>query len=174
MSTSKDCLQSARGASSPEPSPTRASPADQLIVVSRGCLSTVRRRLGPQRFSGMDSRSVAESAAKYSGEMSVVAKAAVVGDRADRLAGVQRRPAMQKTRGVIQPDRIDEMRAGRAPRPRRRRCSTISRSRRITPCSHSRQLDCRRIWSAHLLTMIKSPTHRSGGLLREIDVRVPF
>jgi len=22
--------------------------------------------------------------------------------------------------------------------------------------------------------MIKSPTHRSGGLLREIDVRVPF
>jgi len=65
---------------------------------------------------GMGSRRVAESAAKYSGEMSVVAKAAVVGDLADRLARVQRRPAMQETRGVIQPDRIDEMRAGRAPR----------------------------------------------------------
>jgi hypothetical protein len=37
----------------------------------------------------MGSRSVAESAAKYSGEMSVVAKAAVVGDLTDRLAGVQ-------------------------------------------------------------------------------------
>src|SRR4030081_596642 len=65
---------------------------------------------------GMGSRTVAESAAKYSGEMSVVAKAAVVGDLDDRLTCVQGRPAMQKTRGVIQPDRIDEMRAGRAPR----------------------------------------------------------
>jgi hypothetical protein len=51
---------------------------------------------------------VAESAAKYSGEMSVVAKAAAKGDLADWLARVQRRPAMQKIRGVIQPDRIDE------------------------------------------------------------------
>src|SRR6266404_4684237 len=122
----------------------------------------------------MGSRSVTESAAKYPCEMSVVAKAAVVGDLADRLARVQRRPAMQKTPGVIQPDRIDEMRAGRAPSPRRRRSSTISRSRRITPCSHLRQLDCRRVWSAHLLAMIKSPIHQSGGLLREIVVRIPF
>jgi hypothetical protein len=59
---------------------------------------------------------VTESTAKYSGEMSVVTKAAVVGDLADGPARVHRRPAMQETRDVIQPDRIDEMRAGRAPR----------------------------------------------------------
>jgi hypothetical protein len=64
----------------------------------------------------MGSRSVAESAAKYPREMSVVAKAAIVSDLADRLASVHRRPAMQQTPGVIQPHRIDEMRAGRAPR----------------------------------------------------------
>ena len=64
----------------------------------------------------MGSRRVAESSAKYSGEMSVVAKAAVVGDLADQLAGVHCRPATQKTRGVVQPGGIDEMRAGRAPR----------------------------------------------------------
>jgi hypothetical protein len=48
---------------------------------------------------------------------------------------------MQKTRGVVQPDRIDEMRAGRAPRRRRWRSSTISRSRRrpaqIPSCANS-------------------------------------
>jgi hypothetical protein len=64
----------------------------------------------------MGSRSVAESTAKYSGEMRVVTKAAVVGDLTDRPARAHRRSAMQETRGVIQPDRIDEMRAGRAPR----------------------------------------------------------
>jgi hypothetical protein len=37
------------------------------------------------------------------------------------------RAARQETRGI---DRIDEMRTGRAPRPRRRQCSAISRSRR--------------------------------------------
>jgi hypothetical protein len=50
---------------------------------ARDALLAVRRRLGPKRTSGlgspgMGSRSVAESAAKYSGEISVVAKAAVV------------------------------------------------------------------------------------------------
>ena len=65
---------------------------------------------------GIGSRSVTKSVAKYSSEISVVAKAAGVGDLADRLARVQRRPAMQETRGVIEPHRIDEMCAGRAPR----------------------------------------------------------
>src|SRR5260370_33018196 len=77
----------------------------------------------------MGSRRVAESAAKYSGEMSVVAKAAVVGDLDDRLTRVQCRPAMQKTRGVIQPDRIDEVRAGRAPRR-----EELLKAAQLAPC----------------------------------------
>jgi hypothetical protein len=57
---------------------------------------------------------VAEPMAKFACEMSVVAKAAGVGDVAERLACAQRRSAMQKVRGVIQTKRIDEFTAGRA------------------------------------------------------------
>jgi hypothetical protein len=55
-----------------------------------------------------------EPAAKFSGEISIVAKAAGVGDLAERLARAQQRPAMQEARGVIQTKRIDEFTAGRA------------------------------------------------------------
>jgi hypothetical protein len=51
-------------------------------------------------------RRVAEPMAKFSCEMSVVAKAAGVGDLAERLACAQQRPALQKTRGVIQTKRM--------------------------------------------------------------------
>ena len=44
---------------------------------------------------------VTEAAAKFSGEVNVVAKAAGVGDLAERLAGIQQCPAMQKARGMI-------------------------------------------------------------------------
>ena len=57
---------------------------------------------------------VAEPMAKFACEMSVVAKAAGVGDVAERLACAQRPSAMQKVRGVIQTKRIDEFTAGRA------------------------------------------------------------
>jgi hypothetical protein len=57
-----------------------------------------------------------EPAAKFSGEMSIVAEAAIVGNLAYRLACVQQRPAMQKARGVIQTKRIDEITAGRVAR----------------------------------------------------------
>src|SRR5258705_3055289 len=57
---------------------------------------------------------VTEPAAKLPGEICIVAKAAGVGDFADRLAGAQKLPAMQKARGVIQTKRIDEFTAGRA------------------------------------------------------------
>jgi len=59
---------------------------------------------------------VAEAAAKFSGEMGIVAEAAIVGDLAERLACVQQCPAMQRARGVIQTKRIDEFTAGRVPR----------------------------------------------------------
>jgi hypothetical protein len=45
---------------------------------------------------------VAESTTELSCKMSVVAKAAGIGNLAERLACVQQRPAMQKARGVIQ------------------------------------------------------------------------
>ena len=66
-------------------------------------------------ISGVGHRRMAETAAKLSGEMSIVAKAAGVGDLADGLACVQQSPAMQLTRGMIQTDRVYEMSAGRAP-----------------------------------------------------------
>jgi hypothetical protein len=59
---------------------------------------------------------MAEPAAKLSGEMSIVDKAAGVGDLVDGLVCVQQPPAMQLTRGMIQTDRMYEMSAGRAPR----------------------------------------------------------
>jgi hypothetical protein len=56
-------------------------------------------------ISGVGHRRMSEPAAKLSGEMSIVAKAAGVGDLADGLACVQQPPAMQLTRGMIQTDR---------------------------------------------------------------------
>src|SRR5216683_824078 len=41
------------------------------------------------------------------------------------------------------------------------------RAHPITPCSRSREPDCRRVWSAHLI-------HRYCSPLQEIDVRIPF
>ena len=64
--------------------------------------------------SGVGAGRVAEPMAKFSCEMSVVAKTAGVGDLAQRLARAQQRPALQKARGVIQTKRIDEFTAGRA------------------------------------------------------------
>jgi hypothetical protein len=58
---------------------------------------------------------VTEPMAEFSCKMSVVAKAASVGDFAERLACAQQRSAMQKKRGVIQTKRIDEFTAGQAP-----------------------------------------------------------
>ena len=65
-------------------------------------------------ISGVGHRRMAEPAAKLSGEMGIVGKAAGVGDLADGLACVQEPPAMQLTRGMIQTDRMYEMSAGRA------------------------------------------------------------
>ena len=56
-----------------------------------------------------------EPAAKFSGEMSIVAEAEGIGNLAERLACVQQRPAMQKARGVIQTKRMNELSAGAAP-----------------------------------------------------------
>src|SRR5262249_48566862 len=46
--------------------------------------------------------------------MRIVAKAASVGDLAERLASAQQRPAVEKMGGMIKPARIDEFAAGRA------------------------------------------------------------
>ena len=67
-------------------------------------------------ISGVGHRRMSEPAAKLSGEMSIVAKAAGVGDLADGLACVQQPPAMQLARGMIQTDRMYEISAGRASR----------------------------------------------------------
>jgi hypothetical protein len=53
-----------------------------------------------------------ETAEKFSTEISIVAKTAGVGDLADGLACLQKRPALQQTRGVIQTHRMYEMTAG--------------------------------------------------------------
>src|ERR1700737_5611473 len=59
---------------------------------------------------------VAEPMAKFAREMGVIAKATGEGDLAQRLACSQRRPAMQKVRGVIQTKRVYEFAAGRSAR----------------------------------------------------------
>jgi len=63
---------------------------------------------------GVGARRVTEPMAKFSCEMRVVAKAAGVGDRADRLAHAQQLPAIEKVCGVSQTQRIDEFGAGQA------------------------------------------------------------
>src|SRR5216684_4184685 len=65
---------------------------------------------------GVGTGCTAEPIAKFSREMSVVAKATGVGDLAERLACAQQRPAMHQVRGVIQAKRIYEFTAGRAAR----------------------------------------------------------
>jgi hypothetical protein len=47
-----------------------------------------------------------EPMTKFSCEMRVVAEATSVGDFAQRLAGAQQRPSMQKMRGVFQTKRL--------------------------------------------------------------------
>src|SRR3981081_4289404 len=58
-------------------------------------------------------RCVTEPMAKFSCKMSVVAKAAGVGNLAERLARIERRPAKQKGRGMIQANGIHQ--SSRAP-----------------------------------------------------------
>jgi hypothetical protein len=65
---------------------------------------------------GVGARRVSETTTELSCKIRVVAKAAGIGNLAERLACVQQRPAMQKARGVIQTKRIDEFTAGRVPR----------------------------------------------------------
>src|SRR5882757_8722864 len=52
--------------------------------------------------------------AKFSCEMRVVAKAAGVGDRTDRLLCAQQLAAFERARGLVQAKRIDEIGAGKA------------------------------------------------------------
>src|SRR5262249_20985184 len=81
------------------------------------CLWRPFARTGAHCFSfGATAWRVAEPMAKSPREMGVVAKAASVRDLAERLACLQRPPAMQKARGVIQTKRVNEFAAGRATR----------------------------------------------------------
>jgi hypothetical protein len=57
---------------------------------------------------------VTEPVSKLSREMCIAAKAASVSNLAEVLICGQLRPAMQKTRGLIKTERIDEFTAGRA------------------------------------------------------------
>src|SRR3984893_16619016 len=59
-------------------------------------------------------RCMTEPVTKLSREMPVVAKTGSIGNFAESLTGVEGGPALQKTRGVIQTERIDEFTAGRA------------------------------------------------------------
>src|SRR3977135_3822048 len=63
-------------------------------------------------ISRMGARGMTEPTAKFSNEISIVAKATGVGDLADGLACFQKRPAFQQTRGVIQTNRVYEITAG--------------------------------------------------------------
>src|SRR5258708_1493421 len=63
---------------------------------------------------GVGARRVTEPTAKFSCEMRVVAKAAVVSDGAYRLARAQQLPAPQKAPRLVQAQVKGEFRAGRA------------------------------------------------------------
>ena len=63
-------------------------------------------------ISRMGAWGMTEATAKFSNEISIVAKAAGVGDLADGLACFEKRPAFQQRRGVIQTNRLDEVAAG--------------------------------------------------------------
>jgi hypothetical protein len=80
--------------------------------IALGSLLGALSYFGAVIFCGVDARRVAESIAKLSREMRVVAKAAGVSDFAERLARAKQRPAMQKLRSVFQTKRIDGFAAG--------------------------------------------------------------
>jgi hypothetical protein len=63
----------------------------------------------------MGARRIAETMAKLAGEMRIVAKAAGVGDLAERLARGEQRAAAQQMCCMIQPKRIDVFAAGETP-----------------------------------------------------------
>ena len=63
-------------------------------------------------ISRMGAWSVAEATAKLSNEISIVAKAAGIGDLANGLACFQKRPTFQQAYGVIQTNRMYQMTAG--------------------------------------------------------------
>ena len=62
----------------------------------------------------MGTRRKTEPSAKFLREVTVIAKAAGLGDLADRMACSHHRAAAQQARGVVQSERIDEIAAGRA------------------------------------------------------------
>jgi hypothetical protein len=64
--------------------------------------------------SGRATWRVTEPLAKPPCKMRIVAKAAGIGDLAERLVCADHRPTMQKVRGVIQTKRIDVFAAGKA------------------------------------------------------------
>jgi hypothetical protein len=70
---------------------------------------------GATVFWGAPARCTTEPATKLSREMPVVVKTRSIGNLAESLTCVEGGPALQKTRGVIQTERIDQFTAGRAP-----------------------------------------------------------
>src|ERR1700724_599161 len=62
--------------------------------------------------SSMGARSIAETMAELAGEMRIIAKAAGIGDLAERLARAEQGAAAQQMRGMIQPKPIDVFAAG--------------------------------------------------------------
>src|SRR3984893_11618966 len=100
-------------------------PVFALIAAHKQIMETVRATAAEIRHStedeasamdsrGFDIRRTARSMAKFSCKMSVVAKAAGVGNLAERLARIERRPAKQKVRGMIQANGIHQFAARRA------------------------------------------------------------
>ena len=85
--------------------PVRIAASD--IVSQRRTFSGVDAP-GLSVFSGMRAWGMTEATTKFSDEISIVAKAAGVGDLADGLACFQKRPTFQQTRGVIQTNRMYE------------------------------------------------------------------
>jgi hypothetical protein len=65
---------------------------------------------------GVNSRRMTKPMLKFSCEMNIVAKAAGVRNLAERLTCMERRPAIQKVRGMIQTNRIYQFAARRAAR----------------------------------------------------------
>jgi hypothetical protein len=65
-------------------------------------------------MSGVGARRVTEPTAEFPREMCIITKAAGIGDLAERLACTQQRAPAQKTCGVVQTKRIDELAAGGA------------------------------------------------------------
>jgi hypothetical protein len=64
---------------------------------------------------GVGARRVSETTTELSCKIRVVAKAAGIGNLAERLACLCQCPAVQKSHGVIQTKRLDEIAASRTP-----------------------------------------------------------